>query len=461
MSKVGCVILSAGEGTRMKSEVPKMLFTICGKTIIEHVLDTVLKLEEIEKIYVVVGYKKDLIKSKITTSLSKKSLSKIVFVTQPKQLGSGDAVLKTKNFVSKNITSLLVISGDVPLITKDTLKKLIETQKSSNVDSCVLSVEVPEPFSYGRIVRDSFGNFEKIVEEKDASLQEKSINEINSGIYVFKLPVLWENLKKITPENKKREYYLTDVIKYSNTKTTFKIKNYLEVKGINTRADLAEVENVVREKLLYNLMLEGVSIYLPQTVYIDYFTKVGPESVIYPNTILKNSLIKENCVLGPCSSIENSFVDKNTKIIYSFITDSRIGKNCKIGPFSRLRPGTKIFDDVSIGNFVEIKNSVVKQGCKINHLSYIGDTNLEQEVNIGAGTITCNYDGKTKHRTFIGKKSFIGSNTNLIAPLKIGNNVVIAAGSTISKDVAPYTLAIERSTEVHKKNHRIIKELYK
>jgi bifunctional UDP-N-acetylglucosamine pyrophosphorylase/glucosamine-1-phosphate N-acetyltransferase len=334
-------------------------------------------------------------------------------------------------------------------------------QQKYNVDSCVLSVEMPNPYSYGRIVRDSFGRFEKIVEEKDASEQEKSINEINSGIYVFKLPVLWQNLKKILPDNKKQEYYLTDVIKYSATKTTYNSKNYLELKGINTRADLAEVENIVREKLLYNLMLGGVSIYLPQTVYVDYFTKIGQDSIIYPNTILTRTVVKEGCVLGPCSVIENSFIDKGTKIIYSYVSNTRIGKNCRIGPYGRIRPETKILDNVTIGNFVEIKNSVLKRASKINHLSYIGDTELSEEVNIGAGTITCNYDGKKKHRTFIGKKSFIGSNSNLIAPLRIGNNVVVAAGSTISKDVPSHTLAIERSNEVHKKNHRIIRELYK
>ncbi len=459
MNKIGCIILAAGEGTRMKSEIPKMLFTICGKTIIEHILDTVLRLN-LDKIYFVVGHKKEQIIEKIKTCLPKTQQSKIIFVTQHKQLGSGDAVLQVKKFVDKKINSLLVLSGDVPLITKNTLLKFIAHHNKTNTESCVLTVEIKNPFSYGRIVRDSLGRFSAIVEEKDATENQRNIKEVNSGIYIFKLPSLWESLKKVKPENQKKEYYLTDVIKYCETKTTFLCENEIEVKGINTRADLSEVEDIVREKLLNNLMLNGVSVYMPKTVYIDYFTRISKETIVYPGSILTKSVIKENCVIGPYSVIENSSVGSNTKIIFSFVSNSKIGKNCNIGPYGRIRPGVNLFNDVSVGNFVELKNSIVKNKSKINHLSYIGDTEIGREVNIGAGVITCNYDGRQKHRTFIGDKSFIGSNANLVAPIKIGNNVVVAAGSTLSKDVKPFTLAIERSVEIHKNKSSTIKNMY-
>lgn len=456
---LGIVILAAGEGTRMKSSVPKVLFSICGKSIIEHVIQTALDLSA-NRVYVVVGHKKEEVKNKVLGSFSREQQKKIVFVVQEKQLGSGHAVLQVKDVIDRSISKLLVLSGDVPLITEETLKKLLLKQQTSGVDCCVLSVEVENPFSYGRIVRDKNDKFVDIVEEKDANFCQRQIKEVNSGIYVFKLPSLWESLKKVKPENKKKEYYLTDVVRYSNTKDTLTIKDEIEVKGINTRYDLAGVEEIVRKRLLKKFMLEGVSVVMPESVYVDYYTKIGVDSVIYPGCVITSSVIGENCFIGPYSEIKNSYIDDGTKVIFSYIEGSKIGKNCKIGPYSRIRPTTNLIENVSVGNFVEVKNSVIKNGSKINHLSYVGDAEIEERVNVGAGTITCNYDGIKKYNTFIGKDSFIGSNTNLIAPIKVGNNVVIAAGSTVSKDVLPYTLVIERSQEIHKHKHRIVKKLY-
>ncbi|MFN3551244.1 MAG: bifunctional UDP-N-acetylglucosamine diphosphorylase/glucosamine-1-phosphate N-acetyltransferase GlmU [Endomicrobiia bacterium] len=459
-TKLGCVILAAGEGTRMKSEYPKVLFDICGKSMIDFVIDTAAKLN-IEKIYVVLGYKGNLVKQHVLNSefIDDKIKQKIIFVEQKKQLGSADALAKVKKVVDKNIKQLLVLSGDVPLVSVDTLKNLVDTHISSLVECSVLSVIMDNPSGYGRIIRDISKKFIDIVEETEADENQKSIKEVNSGIYIFKLPILWSKLAKVKPNNKKNEYFLTDVIRFLSLKQTVLCKNPYEVKGINTRKDLVEAEEIVRKQILEKLMLDGVTIRMPATVYVDFKSKIENDVEILPGSIILNSYISKGCVIGPYSVIINSFIKESTKIVYSHIIDSKIGQGCKIGPFSRLRPQTNIEDNVRIGNFVEIKNSMIKNNTKVNHLSYIGDTTLSENVNIGAGTITCNFDGVKKHKTFVGKNVFVGSNVNLIAPIEIGDNVVIAAGSTITRNVPSNTFVIARAQEIQKQNHRIVKKL--
>lgn len=461
-SKLACVILAAGEGTRMKSDCPKVLFDICGKSMIDFVIEQAGKLNKIEKIYVVVGYKSNLVKQHILNSefLNNKIKQKIVFVEQEEQLGSGDAVAKVKRDINKNIKNLLVLSGDVPLISFETLKDLVDAHLNSNVECSVLSVMMDNPYGYGRIVRDISKKFIDIVEETEANENQKSIKEVNSGIYVFKLPNLWSALSKVKPNNKKNEYFLTDVVKFLSSKQTVLCKNSQEVKGINTRKDLAEIEEVVRKRILEKFMLDGVTIRIPQSVYIDFKSKIENDTEILPGSVIINSHISKGCVIGPYSMIISSVIRQNTEVIYSHVAHSKIGEGCRIGPFSRIRPETDIEDNVRIGNFVEIKNSVIKNNTKINHLSYIGDTTLSENVNIGAGTITCNFDGIRKYKTFVGKNVFVGSNVNLVAPIKIGDNVVIAAGSTITKDVPSNTLVIARAEEIQKPEHRIVKKLF-
>jgi bifunctional UDP-N-acetylglucosamine pyrophosphorylase/glucosamine-1-phosphate N-acetyltransferase len=460
MRNVSCVVLAAGEGTRMKSELPKVLFDICGKTMIEHLLGTIKEIN-FYKIYIVVGYKSELVKQKILdSSIGKKLNKKIVFVNQEKQLGSGDAVKLVEKYVSKTEKCLVVLSADVPLVSKETLNELITQHWSNSVECTVLSVVLENPYGYGRIVRDISKKFVTIVEEVDATQQQKLIKEVNAGIYVFSLPNLWHALKQITPDNNKGEYYLTDVVKFLSSKQTVVCKNVNEVKGVNTKKDLAEVTEIVRKKILENLMLSGVTIVLPQTVYIDCNTKIEPDTKVLQGCVITNSQIGKNCVIGPYSFISDSKVGNDTEIVYSYINFSEIGNKCSIGPFSRIRPQTKLYDEVKIGNFVEIKKSEISSGTKINHLSYIGDAVIEDNVNVGAGTITCNYDGIKKHKTYVGKNVFIGSNVNLVAPIKIGSNVVIGAGSTVTKDVPKNTLVIARAQEVHKYNHEIIKKLF-
>jgi bifunctional UDP-N-acetylglucosamine pyrophosphorylase/glucosamine-1-phosphate N-acetyltransferase len=273
------------------------------------------------------------------------------------------------------------------------------------------------------------------------------------------LPILWKAISKIRPDNKKEEYFITDVVRYLSSKQTVLCKDSQEVKGVNTRKDLAEIEEIVREKILEDLMINGVTIKMPETVYIDFRSKVGVATEILPGSIILNSKIGESCIIGPYSVLINTLVKDKTEVVYSYIRDSKIGSECKIGPFSRIRPNTTIEDNSRIGNFVEVKNSYIGKNTKVNHLSYIGDTTLFEDVNIGAGTITCNYDGVNKYKTIIGRRVFVGSNVNLVAPIKIGDNVVIAAGSTITKDVPSNTFVIARAQEVQKPNHRIVRRL--
>lgn len=458
---IGCVILAAGEGTRMVSDLPKVLFDICGKAMIEYVLDSVKSIDRIKKIYIVVGYKAELVQSYVSKlKLNSNTRKKIVFVKQNQQLGSGHAVKQVKKFIDKSIEHLLVLSGDVPLVSVNTLKDLLDTHLTNQVSCSVLSVLMDNPYGYGRIIRDISKKFVAIVEETEATEQQKSVKEVNSGIYVFRLPYLWHAIEKIKPDNKKGEYYLTDVVKFIESKQTVLCKNSYEVKGVNNRKELNEIIEIVRKKIIDNHLLNGVSIVLPDTVYIDWNTKIAADTKILQGCIITNSEIGKNCVIGPYSVIDNTTVGNGTNISFSHISFAKIGNCCSIGPFSRIRPETVVSDNVSIGNFVELKKSLISNGTKINHLSYVGDTTVEENVNIGAGTITCNYDGIRKHKTYIGKNSFIGSNVNLVAPIKIGENVVIGAGSTVTHNVPANTLVIARAEEVHKKGHRIIQKLF-
>lgn len=459
-NKIAYAILAAGEGTRMRSTLPKVLFDICGKTMIEYVLETVAQTDYAGKVYIIVGHKADIVKDAILkSSIDNKLKQRLIFVYQKQQLGTADAVKQLNKKLPRCVKYLVVLSGDVPLISPSTINKLISLHIEAKVDCTVASFITNEPTGYGRIVRDISKHFVEIVEEIDATDAQKLIKEVNAGVYVFSLPQLWSAISKVKPENKKGEYYLTDTLKYIKSKQAVQCGDAKEFKGVNSREELTEVIEYVRHKIINNLMRSGVTIMLPQTVYVDWNTKVGEDTQILQGCIIMNSQIGRSCVIGPNSYINFSNIGNNVTVTYSHIVSANIGDNCSIGPFSRIRPETTIADNVSIGNFVEIKKSEIKSGTKINHLSYIGDTTILNNVNIGAGTITCNYDGIRKHKTYIGKRVFIGSNVNLIAPINVGDNVVIAAGSTISKDVPANTFVIARTKEIHKPNHRIVKRL--
>lgn len=447
MKKLSVVILAAGEGTRMKSDLPKVLHALSGKPLIKWVLNSVYNLRPAEVI-AVVGHGAAQVQNEL-------SGEKVSFAEQKKQLGSGHALAQTEKYLKNFSGDILVLCGDTPMISPVTLRELIRRHNSEKNAATVLSAEAPNPFGYGRIYRLPSGQVSGIIEEKDASPEQRKITEVNSGIYCFSCAGLWRGLKKITPQNKKHEYYLTDIISILNDLGlpvgAYKAHDFNELQGINTRIDLSRAAGLVRAKILDELMLSGVTIINPAHTYISPETQIGRDTVIYPGTIIEGkSVIGKNCFIGPNTFIKNSSVGDNSEIRSSFIDDSFVASKVKIGPFSNLRPGSKIMDGARVGNFSEIKNSFVGQDSKVNHLSYIGDATLGQKVNVGAGTITCNYDGFKKHATIIGDRVFVGSNVNLVAPVKVGHDVVLGAGSTITDEVPAKTLAIARARQVNR-----------
>ncbi|MFA5780406.1 MAG: bifunctional UDP-N-acetylglucosamine diphosphorylase/glucosamine-1-phosphate N-acetyltransferase GlmU [Elusimicrobiota bacterium] len=447
MKNTVAIILAAGEGTRFNSVTPKVLHKIFGKMIIERVIEIVD--DGFDKKIVVVGHKSELVKKSINDK-------NVLFVEQIKQLGSGDAVKQTESILKNFTGDLVILSGDVPLLKKETVGKLLSVHKKEKAAATVLTCESKNPSHYGRIVRNSDGTVKAIVESKDATDVIKKIKEINSGVYVFSSKELFPALHKIKNDNSKSEYYLTDVISILNREKRkvigYKINDFREISGINNRYELALAENYMREKVLENLMLSGVTIVNPATVYIEETVEIEKDAMIMPSTIIKGrTKIRSGCVLGPFSYIEDCTVGKNVEIRASFVYGAEIADDVKIGPFSHIRKETKVGRYARIGNFSEIKKSIIGENTKVSHLSYIGDSQLGKNINIGAGTITCNYDGKKKHKTEIGDFTFVGSNTNLIAPVKIGRGVLIAAGSTITHDVPDNKLAIARERQVIKK----------
>jgi bifunctional UDP-N-acetylglucosamine pyrophosphorylase / glucosamine-1-phosphate N-acetyltransferase len=446
MKNVVVVILAAGEGTRFKSETPKVLHKIIGKTLLERVLGVVKG--SFYKTIVVVGHKADIVRKTVKNK-------NIVFVEQKRQLGSGDAVKQSEKVLKSFKGKVLVLCGDAPLLKRETIKKLITVHEKEKAVCTILTCDFGNPYGYGRIVRDC-GVVKSIIEEKDASDEIRKIKEVNSGIYVFSSQELFNSLKKIKSDNAKKEYYLTDVIAILNQQNkkvvAYKIEEEREIMGINNRCELAKAEKFLRENILKKLMLAGVTIIDPATTYIDESVVIGKDTIIMPSTIVKGKTkIKSSCVLGPFSYIEDSTIGRNTEVKASFVYGAQIADDVKIGPFSHIRKETKIASRVRIGNFSEIKKSYIEENTKVSHLSYIGDSHLGKNINIGAGTITCNYDGKLKHKTKVGDGAFIGSNVNLIAPIKIGKGVLIAAGSTITEDVPDKKLAIGRARQVIKK----------
>ncbi|MFH1540832.1 MAG: bifunctional UDP-N-acetylglucosamine diphosphorylase/glucosamine-1-phosphate N-acetyltransferase GlmU [Elusimicrobiota bacterium] len=462
MKNTIAIILAAGEGTRFKSETPKILHKILGKTIIERVIECVGN--NFDKKIIVVGHKADIVKKAINDKYKN-----IIFAEQAKQLGSGDAVrcVKSQYAELKNFNgNVVVLSGDVPLLKKETIDELLLVHEKEKATASILTCEVDDPSHYGRIVRnidplhqgvnETSGTIKAIVEAKDATDEIKKIKEINSGIYIFSSKELFSALSEIKNDNSKGEYYLTDVISILNKKNkkvvAYKIENFKEIIGINNKYELSIAENYLREKVLENLMYFGIIINNCATVYIEETVEIEKDTIIMPSTIIKGKTkIKSGCIIGPFSYVEDCSIGQNVEIRASFVYGAEIANDVKIGPFSHIRKETKIAKHARIGNFSEIKKSIIGENTKVSHLSYIGDSILGKNINIGAGTITCNYDGKNKYKTEIGDGTFVGSNTNLVAPIKIGKNVLIAAGSTITDDVPDNKLAIARERQIIKK----------
>ncbi|HVJ50466.1 bifunctional UDP-N-acetylglucosamine diphosphorylase/glucosamine-1-phosphate N-acetyltransferase GlmU [Desulfitobacterium sp.] len=446
MPNWAAVILAAGKGTRMKSKLPKVMHLLAGKSMIEHVLDLVKK-NEVERSLVILGHGRE----KIEEFLA----GRAEIVIQAEQLGTGHALMQALPYLD-GVDNIVVLSGDQPLIRPETLAELIRIHTDSQGAATLLTAQFDNPYGYGRVVKDG-EKFVKIVEEKDATSEERAIREINTGTYCFNVAKLREALRRIKPQNAQGEYYLTEVFDIFVTQgekiTTFCTKDGNEALGINSRVQLAEAEHVLRERILHYWMDEGVTIIDPASTFIGCEVKLSRDVVIEPFTTLKGKTrIAEDVILGPQTTLEDCVCETGCQVAHSVAKKAQIGPRCNVGPFAYLRPGTVLEAGVKVGDFVEIKNSRIGQGSKVPHLSYVGDSQVGQSVNIGAGTITCNYDGINKHQTIIGDNVFIGSNTNLVAPVEIGEGAVTGAGSTITRNVPAYALAVERSTQKLKEN---------
>lgn len=443
MDGVTAIILAAGEGTRMKSNIPKVLHKVCGKEMINHVVDTV-KVLGIPQAVVVIGYKGEMVRNVIG--------SQVDIAYQEEQLGTGHAVMQAVPLIRDEAKDVLVLYGDTPLITPDTLKGLMEYHRKGGYGATVLTAQVEDPRGYGRIFRDEKGGIMAIVEEKDATPEQKAIREINSGIYCFKTRFMLEGLKNLQRDNAQGEYYLTDIIEFFTDRGImvggYQLKCPEEVMGVNDKKQLAIARKIMNSRILEKLMEEGVIIEDPDNTYIDAGVKIGIDTRILPGTFIEgNTSIGENNVIGPGTRISDCSIGDRNNIQFSVLRDSDIGSGCSIGPFAHIRPNSVLEDGIRIGNFVEVKNSNIKSGSKASHLTYIGDGDVGEDVNIGCGVVFVNYDGRQKHRTVIEDRAFIGCNVNLVAPVRVKEGAYIAAGSTITKDVDEYSLAIERGKQ--------------
>ncbi len=445
MSDLVTVILAAGKGTRMKSALPKVLHKAGGKAMLQHVIDAAHAAGAKRNI-VVVGFGGEIVQEAVGTQAE--------VVVQQEQLGTGHAVLQTAPLLAKEHGTVMVLCGDTPLLTGGLLKKLYDAHKEAGAKATVLTAIMPDATGYGRIIRTATGTVEKIVEHKDATDAERRVNEVNSGIYCFEKDALFAALAQVTCDNAQGEYYLPDVLGILRQKGekiwAVAADDYESTLGINSRVQLAGAEKILRRRKNVELMENGVTIMDPDSTFIDADVTVGRDTVIYPFTWLEGEThIGENCTLGPSSRFSDTVMGNGVTAQFVYAHECEIADGVTMGPYVHIRPNTKLSPKVKIGNFVEVKNSNIGDGTKLPHLSYIGDCDMGAGVNMGCGTITVNYDGKKKYRTVIGDKAFVGCNSNLVAPVTIGDGAYIAAGSTITKEVPPSDLAVARA---HQKN---------
>jgi bifunctional UDP-N-acetylglucosamine pyrophosphorylase/glucosamine-1-phosphate N-acetyltransferase len=447
------LIMAAGLGTRMKSKRAKVLHELGGSPLIAHVVRAGQALDP-RSIVVIVGHQAEEVEQAVLAEVGELAS----FVIQAKQRGTGDAVESARNVLADSDSLVLVLSGDVPMIKVETLKNLIEHHNNAGAACTILSVRLENPTHYGRIIRDNNDAFRKIVEERDASEEQRKVKEINSGIYCFEARDLFRALRKVEPANDQGEYYLTDVpqiiLSSGDTVSVYLHNDAREVSGVNTRAELAEFENLVRRAAIRKLMIEsGVTFIDPSHAYVSAEAQIGRDSVIHPNvTIEGKSVIGEDCVIRAGVRISNSRLGDGVVIKdHSVIIDSEVGENCSIGPFAHLRMNALLEEKAAVGNFVEVKKSRLKRGVKAMHLTYLGDATIGERTNIGAGTVTCNFDGKNKHETIIEDDVKVGSDTMLVAPVRVGARSVTAAGSVVTKDVPPDSLVAGVPAEVKKK----------
>jgi bifunctional UDP-N-acetylglucosamine pyrophosphorylase/glucosamine-1-phosphate N-acetyltransferase len=448
-SQTNVVILAAGLGTRMKSKRAKVLHRAGGLSLIEHVMRAAGAIAPASNTTVVVGHQAGQVRALLAPW-------GVCFVEQTEQKGTGHALLACRPSLAAKPRLVLVLYGDCPLLSAATLTELVRRQSASSSGATLITTRLADPTGYGRIVFGDQGDVRAIVEHKAATPAQLAIPFINSGIYCFRADLLWKHLVEIQPDNPAHEYYLTDIVEIlgraGHTVAAMEVENSAELLGINTRAELAEVDRIFRERKVREMMLAGVTIEKPETVTIDSGVRIGEDSIVGPFAqILGRSEIGEDCHIGACSIVENSSLASGVQIApFTCVVDSRIEAGAIVGPFARLRPGNHIGTGAHIGNFVELKNTRLGAGAKANHLAYLGDSDIGERTNVGAGTITCNYDGASKHKTQIGQDAFIGSNSTLVAPLEIGAGSYIGAGSVITDPVPADALALGRSRQVNK-----------
>ena len=437
------LILAAGQGKRIKSNLPKVLHKVCGKEMVKHVIDTVKK-AEIQDINLIIGKGAELVEEKTKDT-------GVTYSLQAEQLGTGHAVKCAKKFLENKSGVVAVFTGDTPLIKQSTVESLINDHINNKNAATILTAMVDDPTGYGRIVRDESGKVLKIVEHKDCNEEELKIKEMNSAIYCFAIEFLVKSVDKLNNNNKQGEYYLTDVIgilKDEGYSIGAVVTDIEETIGVNSRVQLAEAEEILRNRINTIHMENGVTLIDPKTTYIGADVEIGKDTIIYPNNILEgNTVIGENCLLYQNSRIKDSVIGNEVDIQSSVILDSKIGDNTTVGPFAYIRPDSIIGKSTRIGDFVEIKKATIGDGTKVSHLTYIGDAEVGSGCNFGCGTVVVNYDGKEKHKTIIGDHSFIGCNTNLVSPVKVGDNTYIAAGSTITAEVKEGDLAVARAKQ--------------
>lgn len=443
------IVLAAGKGKRMKSKLYKVLHPVCGKPMVGHVLDVLEGLNASKNI-VIVGHGAEAVMEYVG--------SRAEFVLQEQQLGTGHAVLQAAPLLQEQDGMTLVVCGDTPLIRQETLQRMLELHQGAGAAVTVLTAKPEDPTGLGRVVRDGSGHVTAIVEQKDCTPDQAAIREINTGTYCFDNRKLFEALGKVTNQNAQGEYYLTDVIAIlkgeGHVVTAHCTEDLAEAIGVNDRVVLSEAEQAMRQRIVKSHMLNGVTVIDPASTYIDKDVRIGADTVLLPGTSLKGrTVVGEDCVIGPAADITDSTVGNGTHIKHSVLLEAQVGNHVNVGPFAFLRPGAQLADSVKVGDFVEIKNAVIGEGSKVPHLSYVGDAVVGSHTNIGCGVITANYDGFNKSMTEIGSNAFIGSNVNLIAPVKIGNGAFIVAGSTITHEVPDNDLAIARPRQVNKEGY--------
>ncbi|MDL9996907.1 bifunctional UDP-N-acetylglucosamine diphosphorylase/glucosamine-1-phosphate N-acetyltransferase GlmU [Bacillus stercoris] len=455
MDKRFAVVLAAGQGTRMKSKLYKVLHPVCGKPMVEHVVDEALKLS-LSKLVTIVGHGAEEVKKQLG--------DKSEYALQAEQLGTAHAVKQAQPFLADEKGVTIVICGDTPLLTAETMEEMLKEHTQREAKATILTAVAEDPTGYGRIIRSQNGAVQKIVEHKDASEEERLVTEINTGTYCFDNEALFRAIDQVSNDNAQGEYYLPDVIEIlkneGETVAAYQTGNFQETLGVNDRVALSQAEQFMKERINKRHMQNGVTLIDPMNTYISPDAVIASDTVIYPGTVIKGEVqIGEDTIIGPHTEIMNSSIGSRTVIKQSVVNHSKVGNDVNIGPFAHIRPDSVIGNEVKIGNFVEIKKTQFGDRSKASHLSYVGDAEVGTDVNLGCGSITVNYDGKNKYLTKIEDGAFIGCNSNLVAPVTVGEGAYVAAGSTVTEDVPGKALAIARARQVNKDDY--VKNIHK